>query len=110
MTISDITELLQQAGSCKTEAELLALFEEAGEDIDKAANRRIFENLPTAGEGLAVTDETAALYSQPVICPKCRNTSVYSLLSSAAEVLSAADTVHFGCCECGTSFTVSAPK
>ena len=35
MTISDITELLQQAGSCKTEAELLALFEEAGEEPEK---------------------------------------------------------------------------
>ena len=108
MTLIDIDEFYTGAVSCQDEQALMRLFEEAGEDIETSAVHEIFSAL-SSGSGceLAVSDEAATLYGRAVQCPKCKNTSVYTLLGSAAEVLLRAETAHFGCCECGTQFELT---
>lgn len=108
MTLLDINDLFLQAAGCRDEKCLMNLFEEAGEDVDAADVRAIYAHLSSRPDcALNITGESAALYEKPVCCPKCRNTSVYTLLGSAAEVLLQKETAHFGCCECGTQFLIT---
>lgn len=105
MTLSDINELLTEAEMCKSAEELMSLFDEAGEDTDCETNVKIFRKLSEKKKpALIIGEETAELNGSVICCPKCRNTSVYTLLGSAAEVLADAEALHFGCCECGTQF------
>lgn len=107
MTLSDISEFLQQAEQCTSQDELAGLFYEAGEDSDNMTNTLIFSMLSDKKKpSLSIGEDLAALGDKVIACPKCKNTSVHTLLASAKEVLSNAKPLHFGCCECGTQFLI----
>ena len=96
MTLSDISEFSEQAAECKSADALAQLFDDAGEDIEISMLGAVSESC----------EDSAVIYGVEAKCTKCGNTSPNTLLGSAAEILSGEKTIHLGCCECGTQFTV----
>ncbi len=107
MTLTDIHELLRQALSCPDTKSLTDLLDEFGEDCDDETVRILFSHLKqTGGKELAYHEEGCELSGQKIACPDCHNANADKLLSSFFEVLSGEKPAHFGCCECGTQFTI----
>ncbi len=108
MTLNDINELSMQIKECTSCNDVLRLFDDAGEDADENSVKVIFDICKgdKLYEFFKYSEDACSIYTQMIRCAKCKNTSSNTLLASAAEILSAADEIHFGCCECGTQFSI----
>lgn len=109
MTLSDIEEFRAQAAECTLKKQLSDLLEDAGEDYESDQLDILWDNCRSgAFDGAFSYGEDCVRFNGLTAkCTKCGNTSPNTLLASAVEVLSTAKTLHFGCCECGTQFTIS---
>ena len=109
MTLTDIEALRQEMTGCAAPQEVLHLLEDSGEDGEQTDAEGIFHRLklPDSQNGF-VWQEHQALLGQTVIrCPKCGNESPATILSSASDLLQGNLQTPFGCCECGTRFTIA---
>ena len=109
MTLSDIEEFRAQAAECTSKEQLSALLEDAGEDYKPSQLDTLWERCQSGSldGAFLYSEENVKFNGLTAKCTKCGNTSPNILLASAVEVLSTAKTLHFGCCECGTQFTLS---
>ena len=106
MTLSDISEFSEQAAECKSADALAQLFDDAGEDIEISMLGAVSESCKSMSDIFVCGEDSAVIYGVEAKCTKCGNTSPNTLLGSAAEILAGEKTIHLGCCECGTQFTV----
>ncbi len=105
MILTDAYELKLRLADCKTVQETAKVLDEFGEDCDENTAKQVFEGI-NSQNGFELDDGGAKLRSERIFCPKCKNISPDKLLSSVSELLSGADNIHFGCCECGEQFTI----
>lgn len=109
MTLSDINDLCIEVRACESVNDALQLFYDAGEDADENTVKVIFELCKDCElyKNFSYADASCFIYEREIKCIKCKNTSPNTLIASASEILSLANEVHFGCCECGTQFTIN---
>lgn len=106
MTLTDIIDLRKQLLPCKTAAEAAVILDEYGEDCDADSARAVFEGLKkTPVQGFSVKDGQPLLRQKEIRCPDCKNTSPDTIMSGPA-LLAGDASVWFGCCQCGTKFSL----
>lgn len=105
MILRDIIELMLNTDACSTAEETAKVLDEYGEDSDIRTAEAVF-SAKDKRSGLVLSDDKSMLDGRKISCPKCKTCSPDKIICSASELLSGAETVHFGCCECGTQFTL----
>lgn len=105
MTLTDTHDLRERLIACQTAAEVAAVLEEYGEDCTPEEVAVIFDRL-NAEDSFVYGEQAATLYGKTISCPHCHNTAPDTILVSSTELLCGDKATHFGCCSCGTQFTV----
>ena len=105
MILTDIYDLMQIIDGCKSAEETAGVLDEYGEDCDAGTARRVFD-AKGKRRSFEISENSATLGDRQISCPHCKTSSPDKLIGSSAELLSGAAEVHFGCCECGTQFTL----
>ncbi len=104
MTLTDIFHLQQEIAPCSSAAEVQRLLDDNGEDNDMASAQSVYDAI--SSEVFVWGNDKAYWNKKEISCPDCHTASPDKILSNAVEVLSGKGTVHFGCCECGTMFSI----
>lgn len=105
MTLIDTQELLEQVKVCTTVEAVSNIIAEYGEDCTAEEAAVIFKQCHT-DNGFLCGDNSAVLGGKTIVCPHCQNTSPDTILANSTELLCANPATHFGCCSCGTQFTL----
>ncbi len=105
MTLTDANELRERLKDCQTEKEIITVLDEYGEDYEAEDATEIFAQCRKE-TGFVYGETACTLHGKVICCPDCRNTSPDTILAHSTELLSANGKTHFGCCACGTQFTV----
>ena len=103
MTLTDIFELQKEISQCKNPSDIQKLFDDNGEDCDIKTAELILNSTPKFT--LSEQNDTF-INSKLIFCPDCKNSLPDKILSSAVEIISMSDMIHFGCCECGTMWNI----
>ena len=105
MTLTDIFVVQEEIRHCQTPDEIVALLDEHGEEVDKTDAEKIL--FCSAHHTFRQQDEKSVLLGEIIHCTDCGNEDGAKILSNACDVLSANANTHFGCCECGTVFSLT---
>ena len=105
MILTAFYDLMLAVDGCPSQAETARVLDEYGEDCDAEAARRVF-TAKGKRRSFELSEASASLGGIIISCPHCKTSSPDKLIASSAELLSGAESVHFGCCECGTQFTL----
>ncbi len=105
MNLIDIFDLKKEVQQLHSAQEVIDLLDENSEDaaLDEA------EQILTAAQTdqFVIREDTAFLRNKKIGCISCKNSLAGMILSNACEVLTADEQTHFGCCECGETFSLT---